>query len=231
MRDGKGAGGGSRCGELGGRLQAAEDVRLLEDHHGSVLGRGGQLRRVRRTVRVRDLDDLHAEARRVGLHDLADLRVQRLGQDDLRPAGVVARDEARVGRDGRAVVAGGVRDVHPGQLADRGLVLEDRLEHALAHLRLVRRVRGEQLSAREERVDDRRHVVVVDAHPEEAQLARRVGVPRGELLHPADERRLRERLRHFELAAEAARPRGSGRTARRARQCRSPRASPPGRRP
>ena len=98
---------------------------------------------------VRHLDDLEAEARRVGLHDLADLRVRRLAEDDLRAAGRVLRDEARVGGDGRPVVAGRVRDVHPGQLADRGLVLEDRLEDALAHLRLVRRVRGEELAALE----------------------------------------------------------------------------------
>ena len=43
------------------------------------------------------------------------------------------------------------------------LVLEDRLEHALAHLRLVRRVGGQELAALQDRVDDRRHVVVVDA--------------------------------------------------------------------
>ena len=59
-----------------------------------------------------------------------------------------------------------------------------------------------QLAPREKRVDDRRHVVVVDAHPEEAQLARRIGVHRGELLHPADERRLRERIGHVEVTVE-----------------------------
>jgi hypothetical protein len=44
--------------------------------------------------------------------------------------------------------------------------------------------------------------VVVDPHPEEAQLARGVRVPRGELLHPADERRLGERRRDVQLAVE-----------------------------
>ena len=65
--------------------------------------------------------------------------------------------------DRRPVVARRVRDVHAGQLADRGLVLEDRLQHALAHLRLVRRVGGQELAALHHGVDDRRHVVVVDA--------------------------------------------------------------------
>ena len=104
--------------------------------------RGGlaELVRVGDAVAVRHLDDLEAEAGREGLHDLAHLRVQRLGEDDARAAGHVLRDVAGVRRDRRAVVARGVRDVHPGQLADRGLVLEDRLEHALAHLGLVRRV-------------------------------------------------------------------------------------------
>ena len=61
--------------------------------------------------------------------------------------GRVLRDVAGVGGDGRAVVARRVRDVHAGELADRGLVLEDRLEDALAHLGLVRRVRGQELAA------------------------------------------------------------------------------------
>ena len=123
-----------------------------------------------RAALVRHLDDLEAEAGRVGLHDLAHLRARRLGDDDLRAAGRVLRDEARVGGDRRAVVARRVRDVHAGQLADRGLVLEDRLQHALAHLGLVRRVRGQELAALQHRVDDRGHVVVVDARAEEADL-------------------------------------------------------------
>src|ERR687897_306793 len=71
------------------------------------------------------LDDLEPEPRRVRLHDLAYLRTRRFGDDDLRPPGGVFRHVARVGGDRRAVVAGGVGDVHSGQFADRRLVFED----------------------------------------------------------------------------------------------------------
>ena len=128
---------------------------------------------------VRHLDDLEAEARRVGLHDLAHLRVQRLGENDLASGRCACfATKHGVGGDRRAVVAGRVGHVHPGQLADHRLVLEDRLQHALAHLRLVRRVRGQELAAREDDVDDRRDVVVVDPGAEERELRARVDVPR-----------------------------------------------------
>ena len=202
VRDGERPRLGGRRREVGCGLEAAEGVRLLEDHGGCVVRRRRQSPRVGRPTAVRDLHDLHAEPRRVGLHDLAYLRVERLREHDLRAARVVARDEACVGGDRGAVVAGRVRHVHPRQLADRGLVLEDGLQDALAHLRLVRRVRGEELAAGEKGVGDRGDVVVVDPHPEEAQLARRVGVAPGELLQMPDERRLGQRLRDVERTAE-----------------------------
>src|SRR5207244_8680618 len=102
-----------------------------------------------------------------------------------------------------AVVARRVRNVHPGQFADRGLVLEDGLEDALAHLRLVRRVRGQELAALQDGVDDGRHVVVVDPRAEERQLARRVDIAAGEVLEVRDELRLRKRRVERQLAAKA----------------------------
>ena len=162
-----------------------------------------ELVRIGRPAVVRHLDDLEAEAGRVRLHDLAHLRVRRLGDDDLRAAGRVLRDVAGVRGHGRAVVARRVRDVHAGELADRGLVLEDRLQDALAHLRLVRRVRGEELAALEHGVDDRGHVVVVDAGAEERELLRRVDVPRRELGEVRDQLLLGERRLEVERAVEA----------------------------
>ena len=150
---------------------------------------------------VRDLDDLEPEAGRVRPHDLAHLRARRLGDHDLRAAGRVLRDEARVCRDGRAVVARRIRDVHPRQLADRGLVLEHGLQHALRHLRLIRRVRRQQLAALEDRVDDRGHVVVVDAGAEEADLVD--DVLRRELLQVALQLRLGQRRRDRQLTRVA----------------------------
>ncbi len=188
-------------GELGRSLETTEEVRLLEDHRCGVLSRLADTLGVGRTALVRYLDDLEPEAGRVGLHDLADLRIGRLGHDDLRSPGCMLRDEERVGGDRRPVVARRVRDVHAGELADRGLVLEDRLQHALAHLGLVRRVRGQQLTALQHGVDDRRHVVVVDARTEEADLVD--DILRRELLQVPLELGLGERRRNLELARES----------------------------
>ena len=191
-----------RC-ELGRRLEAAEEVRLLEDDAGGVFGRLADVVRVGDAVGVRNLDDLEPEAGRVRLHDLPDLRVQRLREDDLRPAGRVLRDVAGVRGHRRAVVPRGVGDVHTGELADHRLVLEDRLEDALAHLRLVRRVRGQELAAGEDRVHDRGHVVVVDPCAEERELLARVGIPPRKLFEMGDELRLRERRLEVERPVEA----------------------------
>ena len=84
-----------------------------------------------------------------------------------------------------------------------GLVLEDRLQHALAHLRLVRRVRRQELAALEHRVGDRGDVVVVDAGAEERELPRRVDVARRELLEMALQLELGQRRLEVELAVEA----------------------------
>ena len=191
-----------RGGEVRRRLEHAEDVRLLEDDAGGVLGRPAQHVRLGRPVAVRNLDDVEPESRRVGLHDLTHLWVRRLGDDDLRATRRVLRHEARVGGDGRAVVPGGVRDVHPGQLADRGLVLEDRLQHALAQLRLIRRVRGQELAALQDGVDDGGHVVVVKPGAEEGNGLTRVRVRLGELLEVGRQLLLGERGRQIERAPE-----------------------------
>jgi hypothetical protein len=184
-------------------LEHAEEVRLLEDHARRVLRRLPELVRIGRAVAVRNLDDLEAEPTCVGLHDLSRLRVEGLGEDDLRPPRRVLRDVAGVGRDGGAVVAGRVGDVHAGELTDRGLVLEDRLQDALAHLGLVRRVGREELAACEDGVDDCRHIVVVHARAEERELRAGVDVARRELLEMGDELRFRKRRLERERPAEA----------------------------
>ena len=148
------------------------------------------------------LDDLEAEAGCVRLHDLAHLGIERLREHDARSPGRVLGDEARVGGDGEAVVARRIRDVHARELADRRLVLEDRLEDALAHLGLVGRVRGQELASLQDRVDDCRDVVVVDARSEEGELDARVRVLGRELLEMPDELRLGECRRHGQVAGE-----------------------------
>ena len=189
-------------GQIGRLLEAAEEVRLLEDHGGRIPRRLCELVRVRDAAPVRHLHDLEPEARRIRLHDLAHLRVDCLREHDLPPIGDVPRDEAGIRRDRGAVVSGRIRHVHPGELADDRLVLEDRLEDALAHLWLVRRVRRQELAPREDDVGDRRHVVVVDPGAEERELLGGRDVAARELLDVADELRLAERGRQVELAVE-----------------------------
>src|SRR5581483_12194143 len=105
--------------------------------------------------------------------------------------------------DGGAVVAGRVGDVEAGQLADRCLVLEDRLQHALAHLRLVGRVGGQELAAREHGVHDGRHVVVVDAHAQEGELDAGVRVAGGQPLQQAGDLELGQRRLDVERPLDA----------------------------
>ena len=190
-------------GEVRGRLEATEEVRLLEDRARRVLGGVAELGRVGHAVTVRHLDDLEPEARSVGLDHLAHLRVDGFRDDDAGTARCMLRDVAGVGGDRGAVVSGGVGDVEAGQLADRSLVLEDRLQDALAHLGLVRRVRRQQLPAREHGVDDGRDVVVVDARAEKRELDTGVDVLRGQVAQVGDQLLLRERGRDVEGAVEA----------------------------
>src|SRR4030095_9820878 len=92
-----------RGSELRSRLEAAEEVRLLKDDAGGVRGGLANVVRIGAAVRVRNLDDLEPEPRRVGLHDLANLRVERLREDDLVPPGRVLGDVAGAGGRGRGV--------------------------------------------------------------------------------------------------------------------------------
>ena len=191
-----------RRGEVGRRLQHSEEVRLLEDYAGRVGGCLAKLVGIGHAVPVRHLNHLEAEAGRVGLHDLPHLRAGRLRHDDLGAARRVLRDEAGVGRDGRPVVAGGVGDVQAGELADRGLVLEDRLQDPLAQLGLIRGVRGEELAALQDGVDDRGHVVVVQARAQEGDLGRRALVRGRELLEVSGQLLLRQGRWELQLAIE-----------------------------
>ena len=117
------------------------------------------------------------------------------------PAGDARGHHQRFGRAGRAVVHGGVGHVHAGQLADHRLEFEDGLQRALRDLRLVGRVGGEELAARNQRVDDHRAVVRVRAGAEERGVAlRAVGGALAEELHDFA---LRVGARNLEIALQA----------------------------
>ena len=165
-----------QLGDGGQVLERAEEVGLLDDDRRRALAdRGGQ----RVQVGGRARPQTHGpRARPVpgrlrGEH-LPVLGVHAGREHDLAAPGLHAGEDRGLGQRRAAVVHGGVADVHAGQLADRRLELEDRLEHALAALRLVGRVGGEELAAADDGVDHGGDVVVVDAGAEEAhQLGRR----------------------------------------------------------
>jgi hypothetical protein len=175
-------------GEARQVLDAAQEVRVLDDHRRGV---GGDLGQGRRAVgRQRQRVDLHGDAARVRVEHLAVARVQRPAHQQPRAARGAHREQAGLGGCRRTVVERGVGDVEPGQLADQRLELEDRLQRALAHLGLVRRVGSQELAATGERVDHRRDEVVVRAGAEKAGPALGRGVLLRQPAQPLQQRLL-----------------------------------------
>ena len=144
------------CAERLDVLDRAEEVGALQDHGGGVsVDDIGQGRGVGEAAVEPDLDHLGAVATRIGGESLAAVRVDAARDDETAAPGRPHRQVAGRGDRGRALVEAGVRDRQPGQLRHRGLELEHHLETALRYLRLVGRVRGEELGALGDRVDDR----------------------------------------------------------------------------
>ncbi len=131
---------------------------------------------------------------------------------------------------GRAVVHGGVGDLHAGEVRDLGLELEQVLQRALRNLRLVGRVGGQELRALDQVIDGRRDVMAIGAGADEER--HRAG---GDVLRRhARRERARPRSRSSSSAgragvAAACRP-GCRRTDRRYPPRRCGRASRRGRR-
>ena len=148
-------------------LDRAEEVRLLDDHRADVVGQLGEIG----GAVVAEAPRRPPSPRRArACAGLARVGMDAAGDHEPPPVVRVLGDVAGGGDRARALVHGRVRDGQAGQLGDRRLVLEHRLQPALRYLGLVGRVRGEELGARDDRVDQRRHVVVVHAGAEEADL-------------------------------------------------------------
>ena len=130
-------------------------------------------RRVHAPVLARvDLGHLDGEVAEDRPGDAQRVGVEGPGEEDAGAVRGVDRHEHALGRRRRALVERGVGDVETGEARDLGLELEEGLERALARLALVGRVRGQELAAADELVDERRHEVVVRAGAGEArQLA------------------------------------------------------------
>ena len=166
-------------------LDRAEEVGALEDHGGRLVVDGlGQCRGVGEAAFEADLDDFGTVPARVGREGLAAVRVDAARDDEAAAPGRPHRQVAGRGDRGWALVEAGVGDRQPGQLRHRGLELEHHLETALRYLRLVGRVRSEELGALGDRVDDRRDVVVVHPGADEADLRLGIGVAGGERREP-----------------------------------------------
>ncbi len=131
------------------------------------------------------------------------MRVQAGADDECAEAVVELCEVSGRGHGRRALVGGGVRDVEPGQLGDRGLVLEHHLQAALGDLRLVGRVGRQELRALGQHVDQRRDVVVVHARAEEGELVLGADVARGELAQVLEHLLLGLARGKVELAVQA----------------------------
>ena len=178
------------------RLDHPEKVRVLDQD-----GRGVAVESACQGVTVGfagvpvegDGDDAQADPRQVGGNHLPILRVHRLA-DHHRPA---PRAQARghqggLGQRRGAIVQRRVGHLHAEQARHHGLEFEDRLQRALAHLRLIRGVRRVQLAAEQEVRYYRRRVVMVGAGPQEAAMGVERAVGRGQ----APEQRRHLRLAH-----------------------------------
>ena len=100
---------------------------------------------------------------RIGAEDPPVVRMERLRNQDPRPAGHPGRHHDRFGQGAGPVVEAGVGHFHPRELSDEGLVFEDGLEGSLTDFRLVGRIGREVLGARDQRVDHGGDEMVVRA--------------------------------------------------------------------
>jgi hypothetical protein len=186
-------------------LHRAEEVRVLDEDRGDVLVDVVlELDRIGGSVAQPDLDDLGVEAARVRLQRLPGVGMHA-ARDDQAPA-TLARPEREVGGRGhrrRTLVERGVGHREAGELGDRRLKLEHRLQPALRDLGLVRRVGSQKLRPRDDRVDEGGDVVVVHPRADEAGLGVGVRVAGGERREAVEHLGLGEAVRELERAVEA----------------------------
>ena len=184
------------------RLDGAGAARGLDPDGGDVVTQSrGQPRDIRDAVdRV---DELEVEVHAHEVAHLRELRRQHVARDeDAAAAAHATRHRQRRRRRLVAVVGRHVDDVHGEQLGHERLVLEQGLEATVVLVGFAG-VRGEELAAPDDLVDDGGHVVVVGAGAEEAQALPRRDVLREEALDVAHEILLgRERRRQVERPVE-----------------------------
>ena len=178
-------------------LQLTEEVGLLDVHAGDVAP-GQHLTqgfRVRAAVLHGDDTQLVAGAVAVGADGVDGVRVGRSGDQRYPALAVPAHGGGLSGGSG-AVIDGGIGHVHARQLADHGLILEDGLQNALAHLRLIGGVGGEELLLGGDILHQRGDVVVIGSGaPENGGVG---DVPGGHSGHGAADLQLAHALRQVQ---------------------------------
>ena len=146
-----------------GVFQLAVEVGLLEIERGHI---GGEHLpegfRVRLAVFGGNQTHFIAGAVAVGGNGVDHIGMGRGGhQGD--PALPIPAHGGSFGGGSGPVIHRGVGHVHAGQLADHGLILKNGLEEALAHLRLIGRVSGEEFLLGGDVLDDAGDVVIISA--------------------------------------------------------------------
>ncbi len=159
-------------------VRRAEIIRVLYYQRGrGAVQRGGYRRAVERGIwGSRQIYQLYAQIVGVRADHLAVDRVDAAGYDHLVASGHVHGHHDRLGQGRAAVIHRSVGGIHPGQAADHGLVLEDRLQRALRDFRLIRRVSGEKLAARSQAVNRGRYGMVVKTAAQKTHQRVRVAV-------------------------------------------------------
>ena len=164
------------------------------------------------------VDDLVAGEMRDRAHDLRIMRMQPAREHGLAPLGDAMRHQRRLGAGGRAVIHGGVGDLHAGEHGDLRLELEQILQRALRYLRLIGRVAGQELRALDQMIDARRNVMLIGAGADEEGRARGRDIA---LRHSAEQTRSTSisdfAARQIERRRRAAAPRAHRRRERRHR--------------
>ena len=170
-------------GELREVPDIAEQVGILDDDAGGV-GVDPRCQVLAAGWRGRPGLECEALEARQGRGRVAVMRVEVAGDHRLRAPCDAVRHHHRLGRGGRAVIHGGVGDLHAGEQAHLGLELEQVLQRALGDFRLVGRVGGKELAALDQVVHGGRDVVAVAAGPAEEGARARRPVPRREAGEP-----------------------------------------------
>src|SRR5438093_2077006 len=183
-------------------FESAKEIRVLDVDAAYVRGkRGLQLREVEHPALpvVVHFADLEACADNVVREHRPSVVPQRT-RDEKDPTPVDSvRHPGRFAERRRAVVHRRVRRVHPGELADQALVLPQRLEQALADLRLVWRVRGVELGPRDDCAHACGDEVIVEASSEERRHVDDRAVGCEHRSHARDDPVLRQSVGNVEL--------------------------------